>query len=45
MKTYTAPALVAKGEIVAITQGRIIGTTDPDGVSMPYAPGSVGFSL
>ena len=45
MKSYTAPALVAKGNVVAMTQGSIPGTTDPDSITIAMAVGSVGFGL
>lgn len=45
MKTYTTPMLVAKGDVVALTQGMFIGNTDPDGTTIESAIGSVGFAL
>jgi hypothetical protein len=45
MKTYTTPALVAKGSVVALTQGPIRGFTDPGEVTMAVTIGSVGFGL
>jgi hypothetical protein len=45
MKTYTTPALVAKGDIVTLTQGPVGGTTDPNHITLKVAPGSVGFGL
>jgi hypothetical protein len=45
MKTYKTPAVVAKGGVVEITQGGILGTNDTSGETghMPF--GSVGFGL
>ena len=45
MKTYSAPALVAKGGVVTMTQGMIGGHTDPDTVTLADSVGSVGFGL
>jgi hypothetical protein len=45
MKTYKTPTLVAKGDVVALTQGMIPGTTDPDGITDRTSVGSVGFGL
>jgi hypothetical protein len=45
MKTYIAPALVAKGSVVALTQGQIVGTTDPDKITIMVSVGSVGFGV
>jgi hypothetical protein len=45
MKTYITPALVAKGSVVSLTQGLIVGYTDPGEVTMAASIGSVGFGL
>jgi hypothetical protein len=45
MKAYITPALVAKGNVVALTQGDIRGFTDPDVKTMEVGVGSVGFGL
>jgi hypothetical protein len=45
MKTYITPTLVAKGDLVTLTQGTIVGTTDPNHITLKVAPGSVGFGL
>lgn len=45
MKTYRTPALVARGDVVRLTQGLIEGRTDPDEVTLKMPLGSVGFGL
>jgi hypothetical protein len=45
MKTYQTPSLVAKGDVVTLTQGPIVGKDDPGGRTDPLALGSVGFGL
>ncbi len=45
MKTYTTPTLVAKGDVVTLTQGIVVGLTDADGHTRKAPPGSVGFGL
>jgi len=45
MKTYNTPKLVAKGDVVQLTQGVIRGTTDTDRQTLKVASGSVGFNL
>jgi hypothetical protein len=45
MKTYITPALVAKGDVVRLTQGALEGRTDPNEIGLKMPPGSVGFSL
>jgi hypothetical protein len=45
MKTYITPTLVAKGDVVTLTQGQIRGDTDPNHVTKQLAVGSVGFGL
>jgi hypothetical protein len=45
MKTYTTPALVAKGDVVTLTQGPVGGDKDPNGITKQLAVGSVGFGL
>jgi hypothetical protein len=45
MKTYITPALVAKGSVVALTHGPMIGNLDPDEVTYLPPAGSVGFGF
>jgi hypothetical protein len=45
MKAYTTPALVAKGSVVALTQGQFIDVTDPDQRTMAVSIGGIGFGL
>ena len=45
MKTYITPALLAKGSVVALTQGVFIDVTDPDVRTMAVSIGSLGFGL
>lgn len=45
MKTYSTPQLEVKGSIVALTQGGILGTNDPDEVTGRIPAGSIGFGL
>jgi hypothetical protein len=45
MKTYITPALVAKGSVVALTQGEFVGNTDPGLIGMDAPIGGVGFGL
>jgi hypothetical protein len=45
MKTYKTPMLVAKGDVITMTQGTLVGVTDPDGRTIVMPSGSVGFSL
>lgn len=45
MKRYMAPKLVVHGDVVALTQGQVMGDTDPNGITKALASGSVGFNL
>jgi hypothetical protein len=46
-KTYTTPALVAKGNVVELTRFSVPGEGDPinAGKTLGTAPGNVGFQL
>jgi hypothetical protein len=45
MKHYNAPALVAVGLVVELTQGSLMGADDSGGTHQALAVGSVGFNL
>lgn len=45
MKSYSAPQLVAKGNVIEQTQGFSVGQDDANGKQQLAAPGSVGFGL
>jgi hypothetical protein len=45
MKSYKAPALVAVGSVVELTQGANMGFEDAGGNQQLRATGSVGFNL
>jgi hypothetical protein len=45
MKTYQAPVIVAKGDVVSLTQGPFVGRDDPNGTTIASAVGSVGHNL
>jgi hypothetical protein len=47
MKTYTAPALTAKGNVIDLTQAGRLGSDDPivHNTGLGAAPGNVGFQL
>ena len=45
MKSYRTPTLVAKGDVVALTQGMFDGRTDPNEVTAKSPAGSIGFGL
>lgn len=45
MKTYTTPALVQLGSVVALTQGAYMGVSDPGQLDAKSPIGSVGFGL
>jgi hypothetical protein len=45
MKTYITPTLVAKGDVITLTQGLISGDTDPGAQTRKNPVGSVGFEL
>jgi hypothetical protein len=45
MKHYSAPALVAVGKVVELTQGALMGSEDGSGTQQVRVAGSVGFNL
>jgi hypothetical protein len=45
MKTYQAPKLSERGNVVEITLGIWMGKNDPDAGQQISAPGSAGFNL
>lgn len=45
MKTYQTPRLVPQGQLVELTRGMFIGSTDPDGRTSEKPTDSIGFGL